>query len=139
MSGFRVFARVALVCVVVGGGGLYLAWTKLGPGVARELTRTHDEAAAFGRANDQSACLDETFRRLRGCDGMLCEIQQPGFARDCLKNAAHAPDFCADVPDSIVAGVVWSRTTCPDADARPEICERVLREVLQVCMSAPDP
>ena len=123
---------VARVCVVIGGGGVYVAWTKFGPGIARELDRAEEEAMTFGRGHDQSACLDEAFRRLRGCDGMLRELQQSIFTQECLAIAADAPDFCAEVPDSIVAGVLWTKTTCPDADARPPICERILREVLKV-------
>jgi hypothetical protein len=139
VSGFRVFLIVAALCVLVGGGGIYFVATRFGPGVADELERAREEASAYGRGHDQDACVDETSRRLHACDGVLCELQQVGFTLPCLKQASPAPGFCDGVPESVVEGILWTKTACPDQSLRPQVCERVLRAILQTCYGSNQP
>jgi hypothetical protein len=139
VGGFRVFLIVAGVCAVVGGGGIYFIATRFGPEVAGELDRARDEASAYGRGHDQNACVDETYRRLHACDGVLCEVRAAAFTLPCLKQASPAPGFCEGVPESLVEGVLWTKTACPDPDLRPQVCERVLRAILQTCYESRNP
>ena len=135
MSGFRVFLVVLALCVVVGAGVGYALWKTLGPAAVDELRRIQSDASEFAAANDQSACAAEAFRRSRACTGVLCEVTQPAFARECLSHAAPAEKLCNDVPDSLVQGALWTQTACVDVDhVRPEVCSRILREVLKVCV-----
>ena len=136
MSGFRVFLIVLVFCVVVGVGGGYTLWRAFGTSAVEELRRVRIEASEFGKANDQSACAPEAFRRLRACSGFWCQVQQPTFAKGCLSSAAPSDVLCDEVPDSLVAAVLWTQTACGDIeDVRPEICSRILREVMSVCVA----
>lgn len=135
MSGFRVFLIVLAFCAVAGVGGGYALWRAFGPAAVEELEGIQTDATEFAAANDQSACAPEAFRRARACDGVWCELKQPAFTQWCLSRAAPADDLCDEVPDSVVRAALWTQTACVDIDdIRPEICSRILREVLQACL-----
>jgi len=136
VSGFRIFLIVLAGCVAAGAGGGYLVWRTFGPGAVEDMRRVQNEASEFAHANDQSACAREAFRRLRACGGFWCELQQPAFTKECLSNAEPADELCDEVPDSLIQGALWTQTACVDVDdVRPEICTRILREVLTVCIA----
>jgi len=135
VSGFRIFLIVLALCVVVGAGVGYALWRTLGPAAVDEIRRVQSDASTFAAEHDQSACAPEAFRRSRACDGVVCEVTQPGFTRECLSRAASSEELCDEVPDSLIQGALWTQTACVDVDdVRPEVCSRILREVLKVCV-----
>jgi hypothetical protein len=137
VRGFRLFLILFAASVVVGGGGIWFLWQRYGGEVTAEFERIRDDALAFAAEHEQEDCVPEAFGRLETCDGVWCKAQTPLFTRECLRNARPTADLCDSVPDSLPAALLWSSATCVDIDAEPQICERILRELVRACF--PDP
>lgn len=133
MEAFKIFALLLGLCMVfafvVGG----LLWRSYGPRVSAAVEQVSADASHFARGHRQQACVDESFRRVASCEDIWCEMQVPIFTRGCLSEAAVSPELCADVPDSVAAAAFWPTLACVDIEARIEICERVLQEVVRTC------
>jgi hypothetical protein len=138
VKGFRLFVAIFAACIVFGGGGVWWLWTRYGGAVKSELERIEEDAKRFASENEQEECVPEAFARLEVCEGVWCKAQTPMFTRTCLRHARPSPELCDSVPDSFAAAVVWPTTTCADIDAEPEICQRILRELVMICAAPSD-
>jgi hypothetical protein len=134
VKGFRLFLALFALSVVVGGGGVWLLWQRYGGSVAQEFDRVRDDAQAFASEHEQAECAPEALGRLQACGGLWCMVQTPIFTRECLRRARPSPNLCDGVPPSLPAALVWPTTTCAELDVDPEVCQRILREVLKVCL-----
>ena len=135
MKGFRIFAAVFAVCLLVGGGGLWWLWRSYGGAVTSEFERMHNDAESFASDAEQEDCVPEAFARLEACDGVWCQVQTPIFTRACLRKAKPSPGLCEPVPGSFAAALLWPTTTCAEMDAEPEVCQRILRELVSTCFA----
>jgi hypothetical protein len=138
VKGFRIFVLVFAASIVFGGGGVWLLWQRYGGAITGELERIERDALVFAAEHEQEDCVPEAFGRLETCDGVWCKAQTPLFTRECLRNAKPSESLCESVPDSLPAALLWSVTTCAEVEAQPvEICERILRELVKVCLPEP--
>lgn len=137
MKGFRLFALILLGCLSVAGVGGAWLWSRYGGALLSEFDRIDADARDFAAANEQDDCVPEAFARVEECDGVWCKAQTPMFTRKCLRLATPTPELCQGVPDSLAASLVWPAKTCAEvqADVEPEICERILRELVQHCLA----
>jgi hypothetical protein len=134
MKGFAIFAVVLAVCAVFAiAAGTFLVRAVKEP-VAAELERLGQDVAQYAASHEQTDCAPEAFDRLSTCDGAFwCSIQAPVFAKECLRRARHSADLCEGVPKSLVQGVLWPSQQCLDVDVDPEMCTRILNEVVRTC------
>ncbi len=134
MKGFAIFVVVlavsALSAVVLGT----LLWRTFQEPVKAEFERIGQDVKQYAASHQQSECAPEAFGRLAACDGaMWCSIQAPIFAKECLRRARHSADLCDDVPKSLVESVIWPSQECADLDVDPEMCTRILNELVRTC------
>lgn len=135
MKGFRLFALILAGCVAVAAAiGAWL-WHSYGGAVVSEFERIDADARAFAAANEQDDCVPEAFARLEECDGVWCQAQTPMFTSACLRLAQPSAGLCDSVPDSLPAALLWPTRTCADIEAEPEICQRILRELVTHCLA----
>ena len=134
VKGFRLFLALFALCALVGGGGAWLLWQRYGSSVTGELDRITADAKAFASEHEQEQCVPEALARLEACDGVWCSVQTPIFTRECLRGAKPSPGLCDAVPDSLASAVFWPTSTCADLDVEQEVCQRILRELLKVCL-----
>jgi hypothetical protein len=139
MTGFRLFLLLFAACIAVAALGGSWLWSNYGGDVTAEFERIERDAQEFAAANEQDDCVPEAFGRLEVCDGVWCKVQTPLFTRECLRRATPSPELCDSVPDSLPAALLWPTTTCADIDAEPEICQRILRELVTVCFASESP
>ncbi len=139
MAAFRIFALLLALCAALAFIAGRELWESYGPGVSAAVEAVSAEASRFAAKHPQAACVDESFRRLAACEDVWCEVQAPIFTRRCLAEAESSPELCADVPDTMRAAVFWPSRACVDIEARSESCERVLLEVLRVCLARSPP
>lgn len=134
MKGFAVFLAVLGLCAVLAvAGGVFLFRTLKEP-VKAELQRISDDVAQYSATHEQSDCAPEALGRLAACDrAVWCSIQAPVFAKQCLRRAKHSADLCDDVPKSFVESVTWPSQQCVDIDVDPQMCTRILNEVVRTC------
>ena len=137
MSGFHRFLLIFALCGAVGGAAVWALWSRYGGEVVQEFERVQADALTFAAANPQTECVPEAFGRLSVCDTVWCKVQTPLFTKECLRNAQPSADLCDAVPDSIPSALLWPSRTCADIDAEPQICERILRELMTVCVASP--
>ena len=134
MKGFAIFVAVLVVSAVCAVAVGTLLWRKYQEPVKAELERLGQDVAQYSASHEQSDCAPEAFGRLAVCDGGIwCSIQASVFAKECLRRARHSPDLCDDVPKSLVESVLWPSKQCADLDVDPEMCTRILNEVVRVC------
>ena len=136
MRGFRVFLLVFGLCVVVSAIAAPYVWRgvkRLKQPIASEFKRIDDDASTFAADHEQLDCAPEAFRRLDACDGIWCQAQTPIFTQQCLKRARTSPTLCDQMPDSLVGAALWPAKQCREIQADPEVCRRILLEVMKAC------
>ena len=104
----------------------YLLWDAFSPSAR--------EAMAFGKANDDSACLDESLARLAACDGSGCQARSLVFAHLCFPVAAPSYQMCEDVPSKFLEAALWPTQKCELLDLPVGACERIHRQALKSCL-----
>lgn len=138
MRGFRVFLLVFGFCAVVAAIAAPYVWRELKDlrdPIRSEYKRVDEDVAAFTGEHEQLDCAPEAFRRLDACDGVLCQMASPMFARECLRRARPSPALCDEVPDSGLQAALWPMTECREISADPELCRRILLEIVNACTS----
>jgi hypothetical protein len=136
VRGFRVFLLVFGLCAVVSAIAAPYLWRglkSLKEPIANEFKRIDEDAAAFAAEHEQLDCAPEAFRRLDGCDGIWCQAQTPIFTQECLKRARPSPTLCDEMPDSMLQTALWPANQCREIEADPELCRRILLEVMKAC------
>lgn len=136
MRGFGIFLAVFAACAAVAALGAVWLWPQvkdLTNPIARASARAKAEAKAFAGEHEQLDCAPEAFRRIDGCDGIWCLASTPEFTRECLRRAAPSPGLCDEVPDSTVLALAWPTTACLEIEADPQLCRRILAELVKVC------
>lgn len=112
----KVIIGVFVVLMIVGGVGAFFAvrWLRGGAASLKEAAQAIDqEARAFARGKDAEACVAESFARLKRCDGgVLCQAKTRTFLSRCLDAAAVPAEFCAQVPEGIIAAGRWQAEEC---------------------------
>jgi len=136
MKGFRTFLLVFGFCAVAAAIAAPYAWRglkSLKEPIAGEFKRIDDDATAFAGEHEQLDCAPEAFRRIDTCDGVWCQAQTPIFTRECLRRARPSPALCDDVPNSVLHAAIWPMTRCGEIKADPDLCRRILLEVMKAC------
>ena len=98
-----------------------------------QAERARSEAAAFASEHEQLDCAPAAFRRVDDCDGILCQAQAPIFTKHCLASAHDSPGLCDEIPESVVKAALWPTTECLAIEAEPELCRRILMELVKAC------
>ncbi|HKC52978.1 MAG TPA: hypothetical protein VKF60_19480 [Myxococcota bacterium] len=138
MRGFKVFALVFGLCGVVFAIAAPYAWRglkSLKEPITDEFKRIGDDATAFAGEHEQLDCAPEAFRRIDACDGVWCKAQTPIFTQECLKRAQPSPTLCDEIPDSVWQAAFWPTSQCREIETDPDLCRRILLEVLKSCGS----
>src|SRR5262245_12872967 len=134
MKGFGIFLVVLAVCAVfaVAAGTFFVRAVKIP--ITAELENIKQDVTQYAASHEQSDCAPEAFGRLATCDGAFwCSVKTSIFAKECLRRARHSDDLCDGVPDSLVESVLWPSQQCADHAVDPEMCTRILNEVVRVC------
>jgi len=136
MRGVRVFLLVFGACALLAAIAAPYVWQRLkdlkGP-MDAELARSVADATAFAAEHEQSDCAPEAFRRIDTCDGIWCQVGTPDFAKECLQRARPSAALCGEVPESALKAALWPATKCLGIAAEPQLCRRILLEVVKVC------
>lgn len=136
MRGFGVFLAVFAACVATAALVAVLLWPhlrNLSNPIDEARARAKAEATTFAGEHAQVDCAPEAFRRMDACDGIWCMASTPDFTRECLRLAAPSPSLCDEIPDSMVLALAWPATECLEIQAEPELCRRILGEIVTVC------
>ena len=99
-------------------------------------TRAIAEGQAWGESHDQAGCRDESMRRVKGCEGLRCEIETGVFLRSCLEASAPSEGFCDGVPaeSEILTTVKWRISECEKLGMEDsQACGRLLQGVQSHC------
>jgi uncharacterized protein len=98
------------------------------------------EAGAFGRENDDRACLDVAVTRMSACDATKtdsCVTRGQTFLGACL-SVARPTDLCADAPApaDVVKVSVWSSRMCSLFGSNDARCGALAATVAHHCQRA---
>ncbi|WP_067867985.1 hypothetical protein [Neptuniibacter marinus] len=109
--------------------------------LAEETQLFQEQGGAFGKENDQQACLEQTLSSFDHCSGFACTVKHGKFLNACLKHAAPSPDFCKDVPayneKRSDDDKTWARESCWGRDIRGEGCRLLMRQQQFFCSTQP--
>lgn len=134
MKGFGIFLGVLGVSALCAALAAVFLWRAFKEPVTAELERIGQDVAQYAKEHEQSDCAPEAFERLALCDGAFwCSLQAPIFVKECLRRARRSDDLCDDVPKSLVESVLWPAQQCADLDVDPDVCSRILTEVVRTC------
>lgn len=135
----KVVLIIFLVGFVVLVAGIIIAarWVRSqGASLQEEGKVLMAEAEEFGKGKDGEACLDESFRRLKACNGFICEAKVKVFLQGCLSSATVPPEFCQGVPKptEIMATVRYQLAECEKRGmASNKPCTRLISGVQAHC------
>jgi hypothetical protein len=142
MRGVRVFLLVFGACALLAALAAPYVWQRLkdlrGP-LEEGAKRNLEEAIAFAAEHEQSECAPEALRRIDACDGIWCEVGTPQFTKECLSRARPSPALCDGIPKSFVKAALWPASECLERPVEPQLCRRVLLEVLTFCTTKREP
>ncbi len=106
---------------------------------AEQAAAWRNEGLAFGRQNDQAACLDKALTAFDGCTGFACTVNHGRYLRACLETAAAVDGFCEGVPafreEPAEDDKTWAKHACWDRDIRGEGCRLLMRQQQLFCSS----
>jgi hypothetical protein len=126
---------VALVMIAVAG---VVWWFSANKDKFIALGKEADEAAvAFAATHDQDACVEEGFKKVDACDGVMCQAGAKIFVERCIARAEKKPGFCDGVPppNEIMQTVRWVQEQCPKRGRRADDqrCQQIMQAVPPAC------
>ncbi len=96
-----------------------------------------NDGLAFGRANDQEACLTKALTEFDGCTGFQCTVDHGRFLNACLEVATASEGFCDGVPafrdKPTEDDKSWAKYGCWDRNIRGEGCRLLMRQQQLFC------
>jgi len=135
----KVLLIIFLIGVVLVALAIFLGyrWFRAHEGELREQGQAVvAEAENFGRGKDANACVDESFVRLRRCDGFICEAKTKIFLENCVRTSTVPPGFCDNIPKSseVLATVTWALNECSRRGMENDKpCTRLVRGLQEIC------
>jgi len=135
----KVVLIIFLVGFVVLVAGIIIAarWVRSqGASLQTEGKALMAEAQEYGKGKDGEACVDESFRRLKTCNGFICEARVKIFLQACLPSATVPPEFCEGVPkpSEIMATVRYQLGECEKRGmTNDKPCTRLIAGVQAYC------
>jgi len=126
-----------LFIVAVGAGGYFYVNRHKNEWIA-EGKKVAEEGQAFGAGKEGSQCLDEALRRVRDCNGIMCEARVRLFLSSCLPSAAPSPPLCTNAPprSEMMRTAMWAVNECGSRGMiGSQPCTRLMREVQKYCES----
>ena len=103
-----------------------------------EVMQAESSGAVYGLQHDQTDCLTQSLRNIKGCSAFRCGVVHGRFFRACLEQAQPSENFCHDVPAYTEKQnrdtKDWLRDVCFE---HPEtnICYQLMRQRQQLCGS----
>lgn len=96
-----------------------------------------NDGLAFGRQQDQAACLTRALTDFDGCTGYQCTVNHGRFLRACLETAAPSEAFCDGVPafrnELTEDDKSWAKYSCWERNIRGEGCRMLMRQQQLFC------
>jgi hypothetical protein len=124
-----------LLTVAIGVGGYFYVSRHKDAWVA-EAKKVAEEGRAFGEGKEGSQCVDEALRRLRDCNGIMCEARVRLFLSGCLPSAAPSPELCTNAPprSEVMRSAMWAVNECGRRGmSGSHACTRLMGEVQKYC------
>lgn len=127
---------VVLVIMVIGvvAAGFFIS--RAFSGLREQGQVVMADAQAYGRGRGSSECIEEGFRRLAECDGIVCQGTNQAWLQSCLDVSNRDPALCDGVPreEEIRASVDWRIRVCRERNAAdPQSCAQLMGSVQRVC------
>jgi hypothetical protein len=132
-----ILAVFVLVTIAIGVGGYFFVSRHKDAWVA-EAKKVAEEGKTFGAGKEGSQCLDEALRRLKDCNGIICEARVRLFLSSCLPSAGPSPELCTNAPprSQIVRSATWAVNECGRRGmSASQPCTRLMQETLKYCDS----
>jgi len=127
-----IFALLCAAGAVIG----YRWWTNNKEHLLQQAKNAQGDGEAFGRGKEAVACVDESLRQLRDCDGLPCEIKVRLFLDGCMRSAANTHEYCASIPPrtEFLKRAQWALDECNRRNlGNDQRCGRVMQGVGAVC------
>lgn len=130
-----------ILLIVIGIFGAWLTQDSWLPGwnkeLAQEVETFQKRGLAFGKTENQQACLEETLTSFDQCSGFTCTVKHGKFLNACLTNASPSESFCKEVPEykeeRSEDDKAWARESCWGRDIRGEGCRLLMRQQQFFC------
>lgn len=128
---------VVIAVALAAGGGFYW-WKNYGQGMVEGMAKTVEEGEEYGRAADESRCVNEAVARYKRERGIGGAIKARIFLKGCLESSGAADGFCDGVPSKteFARSGEWKSERCKQAGLPDELCPQIFEEVQDYCSSS---